>query len=82
MNLQDGLKVFLDDNDEYIATLANEIEVIHMDYRNGAIDEDMHKELIADVMELAETKEYADMLETKIKVEKLIDFLKVVAKVL
>jgi hypothetical protein len=76
------IKKFLADNDKFVADVAKEISVINEDYATGKISSGMHKELIKDAIELARVKSASQTLETKIKLEKLIDFAKLVAKLI
>ena len=74
------IKKFLADNDKFIADVAKEISTINEEYATGRISSGMHKELIKDAIELAQVNAEAQTLETKIKLERLIDFAKLVAK--
>jgi len=74
------LQEFAVDEDKHIAMVAGEIQTLNASYEAGNIDEDTHKELIQDALELAQVGEAAELLETKVKIEKLIDFAKMVAK--
>ena len=76
---EEQLKEFLVDSDHYVAEVAHEVEGVMYDYETGAINEAMKKELLNDVLELAQVNAQAESLDTKIKVEKLVDVVKVIA---
>lgn len=74
------LKEYMRDNDKYVSEVAGEINKIVEDYENGDITESMQRELVSDAIELAKVRAEASTLDTKIKIEKLIDLAKLVAK--
>jgi len=80
--VNEALELFLDDPEEYVSGVAVIIKGIEDDYLAAKIDKDMRTELLTDAIELAESRHYADMLDTKIKIEKLIDLVKIAAKLL
>lgn len=73
----DGLIEYIQDDDEYISKLAEEIQTLNNDLEAGKITEDMHKELVNDVLELAQVNKMADAIETKVKIDKLVKLIRI-----
>lgn len=74
------LEEFINIDDKYVASVATEIDSIYDDYINGRLDEELFRELVQDAIELAQVRREAQSLDTKIKLQKLIDVVKVLAK--
>jgi hypothetical protein len=73
------LKPFIDSDDKYVATVAADLAQIDDDFRSGAINEKMYKELVTDALELAKVRAEASSLDTKIKIEKVADIIRQIA---
>lgn len=73
------LKEFINGDDKYVASVAQEIDVVYDDYIAGRIDKDMLQELVNDSIELAKVRSEAQALDTKVKLEKLFEIAKVIA---
>ena len=80
--MSESIKDFLADNDKHAAKVATDIDAIFEDHRAGRIDESMRNELLKDAIELAKVESEASLLDTKIKIEKIIEIAKLAAKLL
>lgn len=78
--LDNILKEFLSGDKETLKTVAHEINVIVEAHEAGEIGEDDKEELLLDVAELSRVETTAEVLETKIKVEKALQLLSKLVK--
>lgn len=78
--LDNILKEFLTSDTETLKTVAHEINVIVEAHEAGEINDDDRDELLLDVSEFARVETTAELLETKIRVEKALQLLSKLVK--
>ena len=69
------LEELITDDDSAVALLANDVQIITTAFNNGRLTESERNELLEDIVELAKVDAKAQQLESKIKMEQIIDLL-------
>jgi hypothetical protein len=70
---------YINGDDLDVSSVAADIAQLDDDYRSGAITKEMYQELVNDALELAKIRAEAKSLDTKIKMESLVDIVRQIA---